>query len=53
MGGFKGKTEGAAIREKIQLLKEEGIGIRGGRIMNFEEVLFRFSGGGSADTPHP
>jgi hypothetical protein len=43
MGGFKGKTGGAAIQEKIKLLEEEGIKINGGRIVNFEDVLFRFS----------
>jgi hypothetical protein len=42
MGGFKGKTAGAAIREKITLLEEEGVEVRGGRIVNFEDVLFRF-----------
>ena len=42
MGGFKGKTEGVAIQEKIKLLGEEGIEIRDGRIVNFEKILFRF-----------
>jgi hypothetical protein len=42
MGGFKGRTAGAAIEEKIKLLRAEGIEIRGGRIINFEDVLFRF-----------
>jgi hypothetical protein len=43
MGGFKGKTGGAAIQEKIKLLEAEGIEVHGGRIVNFEKVLFRFS----------
>jgi hypothetical protein len=43
MGGFKGRTGGAAIQEKIRLLKAEGIEIQGGRIKHFEDVLFRFS----------
>jgi hypothetical protein len=42
MGGFKGRTGGAAIQEKIRMLREEGIRISDGRIQNFEEVLFRF-----------
>jgi hypothetical protein len=42
MGGFKGRTAGTAIREKITLLAEEGIEVRDGRIVNFEAVLFRF-----------
>jgi hypothetical protein len=33
---------GAAIREKINMLKGEGIEIHGGRIKNFDEVLYRF-----------
>ena len=43
MGGFKGRTEGAAIQEKIKMLQAEGIQIREGRIQNFTAVLFRFS----------
>jgi hypothetical protein len=43
MGGFKGKTAGAAIQEKIKLLEGEGIEVRDGRIQNFDEIRFRFS----------
>ena len=43
MGGFKGKTAGAAVEEKIKRLTEEGIEIQGGRIIDFDRVLFRFS----------
>jgi len=43
MGGFRGRTAGAAIDKKINLLKEEGIQVRNGRIVNFEDILFRFS----------
>jgi hypothetical protein len=43
MGGFKGKTGGAAIQEKIKLLKAEGIEIHGGRIKHFDKVLFRLA----------
>jgi hypothetical protein len=42
MGGFKGQTAGAEVREKIERLEAEGIEIRGGRIINFNDVLFRF-----------
>ncbi len=32
LGGFKGKSAGKEIEEKIMLLEKEGIGIAGGRI---------------------
>ncbi len=32
IGGFKGRTRGKAIREKIRLLKREGVSIRHGRV---------------------
>jgi biotin operon repressor len=38
-----GKTSGAAIQEKIKMLKDEGIEFHTGRVKNFEKVLFRFS----------
>jgi methylated-DNA-[protein]-cysteine S-methyltransferase len=41
IGGFQGKTSGAAIRKKIGMLKDEGIEIDGDKIVNFEKVLFR------------
>ena len=43
IGGFMGKTSGAAIQKKIKMLKDEGIEFHGSRIKNFEEILFRFS----------
>ena len=43
IGGFKGKTSGAAIQEKIKMLKGEGIEIHDGSVKNFEEIIFRFS----------
>ena len=43
IGGFQGKTSGVAIQKKIKMLKEEGIEFHGGKVKNFEEVLFRFS----------
>jgi hypothetical protein len=38
-----GKTSVAAIQEKITMLKEEGIEFHGGKIKDFEKILFRFS----------
>jgi len=43
MGGFKGKTSGAAIQKKIKMLKDEGIEFHGERVTNFEKIIFRFS----------
>jgi hypothetical protein len=43
MGGFQGKTSGSSIDRKTKMLRAEGIEIRGGKIKNFEKVLFRFS----------
>ena len=43
IGGFQGKTSGASIKKKIQMLKAEGIEINSGKIKNFEKILFRFS----------
>jgi hypothetical protein len=44
MGGFQGKTSGISIQRKIKMLTAEGVEISGGKIKNFEKVLFRFSG---------
>ena len=43
IGGFQGKTSGAAVRKKIDMLRKEGIEFERGKIKNFEEVLYRFS----------
>jgi hypothetical protein len=43
IGGFQGKTSGAAVQKKIKMLKDEGIEVQGGKIKDFEDVLFRFS----------
>ena len=43
IGGFEGKTSGVSIEKKIKMLKAEGIEINGGKIKNFEKILFRFS----------
>ena len=42
IGGFKGKTSGKEIEEKIKLLEKEGIKFQGKKIVNFEKVLFKF-----------
>lgn len=42
VGGFGGRTSGKTVREKIKLLRKENIEIRDGKIVNFEEVLFKF-----------
>jgi methylated-DNA-[protein]-cysteine S-methyltransferase len=42
LGGFSGKTSGAAIRKKIGLLSKEGVKAKAGRILDFENKLFRF-----------
>lgn len=39
VGGFKGKK---FSKEKIRLLKKEGIGIKNNKIKNFKKYLFRF-----------
>ena len=42
IGGFRGKRSGAAIEEKINMLKKEGIEFQGDKVMNFEKILFKF-----------
>ena len=42
IGGFKGKTSGEEIKEKIKLLEKEGIEVKDNKIINFEKVLYRF-----------
>ena len=42
VGGFGGKTSGKTVKEKIRLLRREGVEIRKGKIIDFEEALFRF-----------
>ncbi len=41
LGGFMGKKDGPAIKKKINLLKKEGITVKDGRVMRFEEVVWR------------
>jgi len=42
IGGFGGKISGKNIERKIRLLKKENVGVRNGKIVNFEKVLFKF-----------
>ena len=42
IGGFAGQTKGKKIKEKISLLKKEGIKFKGNKIKNFDKVLHRF-----------
>ena len=41
LGGYAGRRP-ARIKEKIRLLKSEGIEISGGKVMNMKERIFRF-----------
>jgi len=42
IGGFGGKTSGKNIRQKIALLKKEGVAVEDGRVVDFSKVFFRF-----------
>jgi O-6-methylguanine DNA methyltransferase len=42
IGGFGGKISGKNVGEKTQLLREEEVEVRNGRVVDFEKVLFRF-----------
>jgi len=42
VGGFGGKTSGKTVKKKIQMLGNENVKIKNGRIIDFERVLFRF-----------
>jgi len=42
IGGFKGKTKGKEISEKINILKKEGIQIKNNKIVNFDKILYKF-----------
>ena len=42
LGGFKGKTSGKEINEKITLLASEGVSVVEGKIVDFEDVLWSF-----------
>ncbi|MBS3151762.1 MGMT family protein [Candidatus Woesearchaeota archaeon] len=42
IGGFKGKTSGRGIKEKIKLLGKEGVKVRNSKVVDFEKVLYKF-----------
>lgn len=42
IGGFGGQTKGRNIRQKIAMLKKEGVRVENGRVSDFDRVLFRF-----------
>ncbi|MBT4858893.1 MGMT family protein [archaeon] len=42
IGGFKGKTKGKEISEKINILKKEGIQIKNNKIVKFDKILYKF-----------
>ncbi len=42
IGGFAGQTDGAKIRKKLRLLKQEGVRFKDGRLAD-DTRLFRFS----------
>jgi methylated-DNA-[protein]-cysteine S-methyltransferase len=42
IGGFGGKTSGKSVAAKTQLLREEDVEVRNGRVVDFERVLFKF-----------
>jgi len=42
VGGFGGRTSGSTVEKKIQMLREESVEIRNGKIKDFQRVLFRF-----------
>jgi methylated-DNA-[protein]-cysteine S-methyltransferase len=42
IGGFGGQTKGRNIRQKIAMLKKEGVSVKDGRVADFDRFLFRF-----------
>jgi len=42
IGGFGGKTSGKNVDNKVRMLQREGVRVRGGRIVDFGKVVFRF-----------
>lgn len=42
IGGFKGKKTGKTIKEKIKMLKNEGIEIKNGKIVDFKNIIYKF-----------
>lgn len=42
IGGFKGKTSGKEIKEKIKLLEKEGIKVKSNKVVDFENRIYKF-----------
>ena len=42
IGGFGGRTSGKTEMRKIELLRDENVHVKCGRVVDFEKVLFRF-----------
>ena len=42
IGGFNGHTTGPTIIKKIRLLQQESVQVDNGKIVDFENVLFKF-----------
>ncbi len=42
IGGFHGETSGPMIEKKIRLLAAEGVSVKDGKIVDFENKLHRF-----------
>ncbi len=42
IGGFKGKTGGREIQEKIALLTHEGVRIKNNRVVDFGRICYTF-----------
>ena len=42
IGGFNGETSGNEIQRKIEILKNEGVEVKVGKVNDFEKVLFTF-----------
>ena len=42
IGGFGGRTSGKTVMRKIELLRDENVQVKCGRVVDFEKVLFKF-----------
>jgi len=42
IGGFGGKLSGPNIRQKIAMLKKEGVQVKDGKVVDFDKKLFKF-----------
>lgn len=43
IGGFKGGTSGLTVKEKISMLRKEGIAVKQNNVLDFDKVLFKFN----------